>query len=118
VAAPYTVRLIRGPCGGTTKTLTQAEFENGQTTCKGATYVYDGVTRPSGQLPHFTYRAGAPPPPPPVGGGSAGTASHAHKGWADIQKSVNRNLPTAISRAGAYNRAALRALASRRKVHH
>lgn len=50
------------------------------------------------------------------GGPSAPAASHAHKGWGDIQHSVNRRLPTALNQASRYNRAALRALARRRRV--
>ena len=113
MAAPYTVRLINGPCSGQRKTLTPDEFAAGETTCKGAVYVYDGVTRPSGQLPHFTYRPGAPPPPST--GGNL-TAPRAHGGWQDLRRSINHKLPRSLNRAGSLTRAALRATSGGRRV--
>jgi hypothetical protein len=115
VATTYRVRLIGGPCGGTTKTLTQAEWESGETTCKGAVYVYDGITRPAGQLPHLTYRPGAPPPPP---SGGAGYAPHTTKAWGELQKQVNRTMPSTLRTVSGLQAATSTALRRRRRVRH
>lgn len=117
MATAHRVRLIRGPCAGQTKTITQAEWDAGETTCKGAVYVFDGIIRPSGQLPHFTFRPGAPPPPP-TGGSGAGVAPQAHQGWGGLRKAVNQGLPTALRAINRNQRAALRELGRKRRVRH
>jgi hypothetical protein len=116
MAATYRVRLIQGPCAGTTKRLSQAEWDAGETTCKGEVYVFDGVKRPSGQLPHFTFRPGVPAGPTGDGGTGAGVAPQAHQGWSGLRQSINQELPAALRRANRYQQAALRELAHRRRV--
>jgi hypothetical protein len=113
--AAYQVRLIRGPCAGQVKTLTPAAFAAGETSCKGATYIYDGVTRPKGQLPHFTYRKGAPPPPPTGGGVNA---PHALGGWNAIRRVMNSQFPHAVHRMGKLNHATSTLIARRGRVRH
>ena len=50
----------------------------------------------------------------PSGGG--GIAPHTHRAWADIQRSVNKHLPTAVRRVALSNQETLRALHRSRKV--
>jgi hypothetical protein len=109
VATTHRVRLINGPCGGQVKTITQAEWDNGETTCKGAVYVYDGVIRPAPQLPHFTYRPGAPPP-------VTDANTQALKGWRDLRRSFNKHMPRALNESERLRHSALRALQRGRKV--
>lgn len=115
--ATYRARLVGGPCDGQIKTLTQAEWDAGETSCKGETYVFDGIKPRSGRLAHFTFRAGAPPPPP-TGGGSSGAsvAPNVYRAWSDVERSVNRRLPTALHRIGISQRRLLQALAHKRRV--
>lgn len=117
MATTYRARLVGGPCAGQTKTLTQAEWDAGETTCKGSVYVFDGIKRPAGQLARFTVRVGAPPPPPPGGGVSgAGVAPQAYQGWGGLRRSLNQELPAALRAINRNQHAALRELAHRRRV--
>src|SRR5215469_14566575 len=92
------VLLVGGPCDGQRKNISADAFALGETTCKGETYVYDGVTRPPSQLPHFTFRKGAPPPGGTGGGTPATYAPVFYRSWADLEEAVNRRLPTALHR--------------------
>ncbi len=109
MATTYDVRLVGGPCGGTTKTIPQAEWDSGETSCKGATYVFDGIIRPSGQLPHFTFRAGAPPPP-------SSSDAQGLKGWKDLRRTINRTMLHTLNETARLQHAALRAISRGRKV--
>lgn len=53
---------------------------------------------------------------PGSGGGSNLNAPRAHGGWRDLRKSVNRNMPHALNRAGSLTRQALRTAAHGRRV--
>ena len=116
MATDYTVYLNGGPCDGREKTLTQAQFNTRLTTCGGATYTYN----PDQVIPGHRYIFDLLTPEGGSGGGGGGgpTATHAHKGWNDIQRSVNTTLPSALHRVAKLNRAALRAIPRRRRVHH
>jgi len=113
VAAPYTVRLTGGPCNGQVKTLTKAEWDAGVTTCKGAVYEFSGVKPSGGQLPRFTYRAGAPQPPPT---GPGATATHSLKAWGDLRRQVNEALPAMLQHVEQLRRGSLSQLSHRHRV--
>jgi hypothetical protein len=108
--------LKGGPCDGKTVSLTAAEADTGEIVCGGHLYRNPETgARHNGAI--IFNDTGTAPGPGGVGGVTGGeTATHAHKGWNDIQRSVNRNLPTAVSHMARLNRAALRALPRRRKV--
>lgn len=106
--ADYQVLLVGGPCDKRIKKLTPDEFASGETTCSGAVYVYDGVTRPTGSLPHFTYRPGAPPP--------GVKAPRAHKGWNSLRDTFNTTMPKSLRASQHSTSAALRTLQKARKV--
>ena len=92
--------------------------------CQGQTYFQIGRP-PVGQVVpcggHFyefgtdgAYHDVGTTDPRDVGTASLGT--HAPKGWADLQRAVNRNLPTAIARSQQARRAATRQLTRRRRI--
>jgi hypothetical protein len=111
--ATHRVYLKDGPCAGTVKTITQAEWDAASTQCKGETYTFDGATHLVNgvRLAEFVFEPGHAPPP---GGGS--TAPHAHHGWADLRHSINHNMPGALSRSQRNTKAALTELGRARKV--
>ena len=51
-----------------------------------------------------------------IGGGSV--APHATKGWADLQRSINQDGPTALRRIRGYSRATSTVLARKSRVRH
>lgn len=106
--ADYQVLLVGGPCDQKVKKLTADEFALGETSCSGETYIYDGVTRPAGSLPHFVYRPGSPQPNV--------AAPKAHKGWKAMRTSFNTKMPAALHSSHRTTAAALRTLQKARKV--
>ncbi len=50
------------------------------------------------------------------GGGGAGGSTGIHKGWNDLRKSVNHNIPTSLNASAKMTNAALRKLQHARKV--
>jgi len=112
MAATYLARLVDGPCDGTTKKLTQAQFNTRQTTCSGQTYIYTGTyVRQSGWY-LFEYQAGAST-------GSAGAYAvppRTHQGWNHLRHTLNTVMPTAIHHSRAGTAAALRTLSKLPKV--
>ena len=111
--ATHRVLLVGGPCDGQTKTISDSDWNNGETTCKGAVYVFDGVNRLPHHLDHFTYRPGAPQPPP---GPGEVRAPHALNAWADLRGVMNRELPTTLRQVGGLNRATRNLLAKKHRV--
>jgi hypothetical protein len=110
--AADTAYLQGGPCDGRTRKLSVAESDSGSLICGGDLYLNDnGKRRPNGDI--IFKDAG---PAPSSGGGSDTTAPHAHKGWADLQRSVNHKLPAAMSSADKHARDALRSLAKASRV--
>jgi len=111
--ATHRVYLKNGPCDGTVKSISDAEWNAGSTQCKGETYNFDGShhTVAGVSLAEFAFEPGHAPAP---GGGS--TAPHAHHGWSDLRHSINRNMPGALSRSQRNTRAALTELGQARKV--
>ena len=91
--ALFQVRLVNGPCDQQIKAVTQAEWDLGETTCRGAVYVWDGLAVHKDGVRWFLFAPKAPPPP---GSGANLYAPRATKGWGAIQKAVNRGLPTAL----------------------
>src|SRR5690348_452984 len=90
--------LEGGPCKGETVKLTPAEADEGQLVCKGGLYQnpYTGAHHHGSII--FVYKG---PAPGTGGGGVTGSvATHAHKGWSDLQHAVNRDLPTTLARIG------------------
>ena len=53
-----------------------------------------------------------------TGGTSASFAPHATRGWADLQRSINRGGPTALRKISGFSRATSTTLARRRRVKH
>jgi hypothetical protein len=51
-----------------------------------------------------------------ISGGGVGANSHAHKGWQDIRKQVNSNLPAALNRMNRMQKATLRQLRHSHRV--
>jgi hypothetical protein len=113
--ASDTAYLEGGPCAGTTHTITAAESDTGEIVCKGALYrnIYS-TKRHNGDL-IFKFAGKAS-----TGGTGTGAlpAPRAHKGWSDMQRSVNHHWPRAMSRSEHQLRAAWRSLGRARKVHH
>lgn len=108
---PPTAYLEGGPCDGTSRKMTAEELRTGVITCKGATYDLTNAVHGTDDV--FRYQA-----PETSGGTGSGTvkAARAHKGWTDLQHSVNQGWPAALRRSSKLNRAALRSLARTRKV--
>ncbi len=108
---PPTAYLKDGPCGGTTRKLTAAELRNGTLTCKGATYNHTDTLH--GEDVVFEYQS------PTSGGGTGVTPlndTRAHKGWADLQRSLNQKWHPALIRSERLTRDALRSLSRTHKV--
>lgn len=108
---PSLYYLKGGPCDGNTGQLSPAQEQARQVECKGSLYKEDAAD--ASHRPDIVFKyAGKVPGPPPTGGGTP----HTHKGWSDLQHSVNHNLPRSLSRAESHTRAALRSLGRGRKV--
>lgn len=110
------VYLQGGPCNGRTVPLTPAEADAGELYCGGDVYKnpYTGQRRRG--LLVFTDAGKIPN----VGGGGGGTfnvyQSNVWKSWSDIERSVNRNLPTALHKITVTQTRILQALAHKRRV--
>ena len=111
----FTVYLNGGPCNGTTKRLTNAQFKSQQTTCKGADYVYNSTQIIPGHRYVFDVLV-----PEGSGGGGAGVpgSAHAVKAWTDVRTTVNRRLPTTLRTIDKLNAGSLTKLAHRGRVKH
>jgi hypothetical protein len=104
------VYLKGGPCGGTTRTLTPAQADTGELTCKGALYKNPETGAHHNGAIVFDYAGDAP-----TVGGTLHTP-HTHKGWQDMRHSLNANMPKALRSSQHTTTAALRVLARARKV--
>jgi hypothetical protein len=100
-----TVRLIGGPCDGQTLSVPDPPPVGTIVGCGGHDYAYqsDGAFHDLG-----------------VAGGGAGGAAvkpspQIVHGWHDLQRAINRRLPTALSNSQHYRRAAIRKLRQRRR---
>lgn len=107
------VYLNGGPCNGTNKTLTDAEYATQETTCKGTVYRYDPQAGVGFELPVFSsadaygQRGGGPATihdPQTLGG------------WNAIRRSVNKHLPSTLRESQAAGQRARRSLAKARRV--
>jgi hypothetical protein len=110
------IYLSGGPCDG--KTVSANEITGGLVgyiACGGGYYTANTAGRKhSGDL-IFNYAGKTKPSPP---GGGTVKAPRAHKGWADMQRSVNQHWPAAMRRSEHHLRAAWRSVGKARKVHH
>ena len=113
MATTYHVYLNGGPCDGSTRTLTQQQFNSGSLTCKGTTYLYNPDQVIAGH--RYIFDA-VPVQSGGTGGSSTSTAPQAHQGWNRLRQSINRNLPAALASVNRNQQAALRELGHRRKV--
>jgi hypothetical protein len=108
------IYLKGGPCDG--RTVSANQIVGGLVAyipCGGGYYVASaGKKRPNGN-PIWDY-SGTTAPTPPSGSGSG--QPHVHKGWHDIRRSVNTNMPHALARAQHLTRHALRATSHGGKV--
>ena len=52
------------------------------------------------------------------GGGGGGIAPHTHKAWVDLQRTINKRLPSSLRKVDQANRATLRAVSRGSKVKH
>lgn len=111
-----TVALVGGPCDGETVRISDATLASGHLTCKGATYTRLRQVQTGG---HITFGSNAPTPAP---GGSPSAPSifqsNVYRSWGDIERSVNRGLPTALHRITVSQTRLLQALAHKRRVRH
>ena len=103
--------LEGGPCDGRSRKLTGAEVNSGTLTCNGENYNHTNNLHNGEVIFKFAAK-------PSGGGGGGGTvkAARAHNGWADLQRTVNRKWPKAISNSERVTRAALRSLNRTHKV--
>ena len=105
-----TYYLKGGPAGGQTGTLPPNQPAPAEIDRDGAKYTESSpIQRHNGALV-YDYAGMLP-----VSGGGGGTP-HAHHGWAQIQRSVNHNLPHALNTSQRNTQAALRTLAKARRV--
>ena len=109
--ALFQVKLVHGPCNGQIKAISQSDWDLGETTCKRAVYVWDGLPNHKDGVRWFLYAPKAPPLP---GSGAGVYAPRATKGWGAIQNAVNRGLPTAQRKIQGLNSATSAALARQR----
>lgn len=114
MATTYHVYLNGGPCDGTTRTLTQHQFDSGSLTCKGTTYIYN----PDQVIKGHRYIFDAVPVQSGGGGGgsSSSTGPQAYSGWTALRRSLNRDLTSAVRQIRRNQSAAWRELAHRRTV--
>jgi len=98
-------RLVGGPCNGNTQFYYSRPLVGTVLPCGFHDYVFnaDGTFHDAGLT------------------GSSGTSRaeafgpSGHNGWVDLQRSVNRKLPTSISRSQGIRRAAVRLLAKQQR---
>jgi len=92
--------LIGGPCNG----IPVLQGAPAKITCRGVIYTRaaDGDYYPPVGL------AGGP--------GAASLARRGHKGWSDLQRAVNRSIPTTLARSKRVRRAAQLRLARKRRL--
>jgi len=113
--AASTIYLLNGPCNG--KFVSANEIVGGLVAyirCGGGYYVLDDGATHKGADAVFKYAGKTQPGPP--GPPASGIPPHTHKGWSDLQRSVNTNMPQSLSRTSRNARAALRNLAGARRV--
>lgn len=111
MAGGVTTYVLRGgPCDGRIGQLSPAINQSGQLTCQNNIYKREVPAVVSGG--HEVFRdAGAVPAPT-----KSATTPHTHKAWADLQHSVNVNLPNALRNANRSSTHALRALSKASRV--
>ena len=115
MASTQTVYFLDGPCNGTKRQVSPNDLAQPYLTCKDNIYRFDPAD--SGKAHPIVYKwAGAT-----SGGGTTDTsvkAPHAQKGWHDMQHSLSKNLPAALSSSRQLHSATLRTLSRARKVKH
>ena len=104
--------LEGGPCDGETRKITPAIGDTGVIICKNHKYQTAYPSRHHGGSIVFIDLGAVPVTPPP----SIGKNAKLHKGFADLQHSVNRNLPKSLKAAERSVSAGLRSIARARKV--
>lgn len=108
------VALVGGPCDGETKTVSDATVRSGHLTCKGTLYEKTDVIHVGDLITFATLDAISGVS---TGKGTGGNiASHTHKGWEDVRRSINHRLPETLRQSHALTSAALRSLSHSRKV--
>lgn len=100
-----TYRLNGGPCDGQTRSYPTLSAVPFFIECGGAEYLFESLG-----TPRFVF----------TGSGVSSTTegalgTHAPKGWHDLQLSVNRRLPAALSRARRLRRATRHVMARKRR---
>jgi hypothetical protein len=105
--------LRGGPCAGKTGSLTPGIIAAGEVDCQGGQYKITHPVQVVNGREVFKYAGKVPAPPK-----ATVTAPRAHKGWSDMQRSVNHHWPAAMRRSEHHLRAAWRSLGKARKVHH
>lgn len=109
-----TVALVGGPCDGTTRNIRDATLKAGHLTCKGTDYVRTDAIHVGDLITFATKQA--------IANATGGTptpdnnAAQALGGWADVRRTTNQTIPSAVRRMRATQNAALRELRHGRKV--
>ena len=107
-----TAYLEGGRCDGNTHKITAAERDANLIKCKGSNYYRDVPHKTHGSDQVWAFIGNDPAPSPSPGA----KAAKLHKGYADIQHSVNHNLPAALRASKRSLDAGLRALHRASKV--
>lgn len=110
------VGLVGGPCDGQTVNASDATLKSGKLTCKGTEYLRTDAIH-VGDLITFATQAAIDK----AGSGSSTSGANAPQalgGWADLRRSVNQTIPSAVRRMRATQNAALRELRHGRRVRH
>ncbi len=110
--ANVVVYLEGGPCAKKLHTLKPGETDSGATQCKGGVYLVSNPARHRrGHLVFvFSQKQTDADNPPKL------SAAKLHKGYADVQHSVNHNMPAALKRSHRSLSAGLRSVHRARKV--
>jgi len=104
------IQLEGGPCAGRNATVKRTGDLLPGYTCQGTDYQPTAKVTSDGRVIYTTKASQQKPPTPVV------RAAHAHGGYADLQRTVNVHMPTALHAAQRSNKAALQSLARARKV--
>lgn len=109
-----TVALVGGPCDGQEKTIDDATLQAGHLTCGGRLYTRTDAIHVGDLITFATSDAIAKATS--GAGPNAIFQSNVYKSWGDIQRSANRNLPTALHRIQVSQTLLLQALTHKRRV--
>src|SRR6266496_6007177 len=100
------VRFVGGPCDGRTQFFYDPPVVGFIVPCGNRDYAYsaDGTLRDVGPIGSGGFLTGGP------------VARRGHKGWSDLQRAVNRSIPTTLARSKRVRRAAQLRLARKRRL--